>query len=80
MAKTIKEIANKILEDNKDEIVCVYDRYAGIVDGANAVLEAVREELMRAYMNDFEGFSDHDRDIAQGVLGGIQMFLNQLKG
>ena len=41
MAKTIKDIAEKILEENKDEIISVYDRYAGIIDGANAVLEVI---------------------------------------
>ena len=46
MAKTIKELAEKILEENKDEIVSIYDRYAGIIDGANAVLEEI-EKLVK---------------------------------
>lgn len=39
--KTIKEMSEKYLEEEKDEIVCVYDRYAGFVDGANYVLEEI---------------------------------------
>ena len=41
--KTIKEMSEKYLEEEKDEIVCVYDRYAGFVDGANYVLEQIEE-------------------------------------
>jgi hypothetical protein len=37
--KSIKEKAEEYLEEEKDEILCVYDRYAGFVDGANYVLE-----------------------------------------
>ena len=37
--RSIKEKAEENLEQNKDEILCVYDRYAGFVDGANYVLE-----------------------------------------
>lgn len=39
--KTIKEKAEEYLEEEKDEILCVYDRYAGFVDGANYVLEEI---------------------------------------
>ena len=45
MAKTIKEIAESILERDKDKIVCVYDRYAGIIDGANAVLQEIEKAM-----------------------------------
>ena len=41
--KTIKEISEEYLEEEKDEILCVYDRYAGFVDGANHVLEQIEE-------------------------------------
>lgn len=39
--KSIKEMSEEYLEEEKDEIVCVYDRYAGFVDGANYVLEEI---------------------------------------
>lgn len=39
--KSIKEMSEVYLEEKKDEIVCVYDRYAGLVDGANYVLEEI---------------------------------------
>lgn len=39
--KSIKEKAEEYLEEEKDEILCVYDRYAGFVDGANYVLEEI---------------------------------------
>lgn len=44
--KSIKEKAEENLEQNKDEILCVYDRYAGFVDGANYVLEEI-EKLVK---------------------------------
>ena len=43
--KSIKEKAEENLEQNKDEILCVYDRYAGFVDGANYVLDTLEKEL-----------------------------------
>ena len=39
--KSIKEMSEEYLEEEKDEIVCVYDRYAGFVDGANYVLSVL---------------------------------------
>lgn len=41
--KSIKEKAEENLEINKDEILCVYDRYAGFVDGANYVLDEIEK-------------------------------------
>jgi len=41
--KSIKEKAEEYLQQEKDEILCVYDRYAGFVDGANYVLDAIEE-------------------------------------
>ena len=43
--KSIKEKARENLEQNKDDILCVYDRYAGFVDGANYVLECFESIL-----------------------------------
>lgn len=43
--KSIKEKAKENLEQNKDEILYVYDRYAGFVDGANYVLECFESIL-----------------------------------
>ena len=54
MAKTIKDIAEKILEENKDEIISVYDRYAGIIDGANAVLEEIENFAETHFADYFE--------------------------
>lgn len=39
--KSIKEKADEYLQQEKDEILCVYDRYAGFVDGANYVLSVL---------------------------------------
>ena len=39
--KSIKEKSEEYLEEEKDEVVCVYDRYAGFVDGAYYVLEEI---------------------------------------
>ena len=47
--KSIKEKAEENLEQNKDEILCVYDRYAGFVDGANCVLDAIIECMPKTH-------------------------------
>ena len=39
--KSIKEKARIYLKEEEDEVLCVYDRYAGFVDGANYVLEEI---------------------------------------
>jgi hypothetical protein len=44
--KSIKEKVKENLEQNEDEILCVYDRYAGFVDGANYVLDEI-EKLVK---------------------------------
>ena len=36
--KSIKEKSDEYLQQEKDEVLCVYDRYAGFLDGANYVL------------------------------------------
>ncbi len=41
--KSINEKSEEYLQQEKDEILCVYDRYAGFVDGANYVLEQLEE-------------------------------------
>lgn len=41
--KSIKEKSNDYLQKEKDEILCVYDRYAGFVDGANYVLDEIEK-------------------------------------
>lgn len=42
--KSIQEKVEDYLQDNKDEILNVYDRFAGFVDGANYVLDLLIEE------------------------------------
>lgn len=44
--KSIKEKSDEYLHQEKDEILCVYDRYAGFVDGANYVVEEI-EKLVK---------------------------------
>ena len=51
--KSIKEKAEENLEQNKDEILCVYDRYAGFVDGADYVLDEIENQL-----DEFHSFED----------------------
>ena len=41
--KSIKEKSEEYIKEEKDEILCVYDRYAGFVDGANYVLEQIEQ-------------------------------------
>ena len=45
--KTIKEISEEYLEEEKDEIVCVYDRYAGFVDGATCALSVLYDAAFK---------------------------------
>ena len=75
MAKTIHELAIAYGKEHQGT-VNIEDFEAG----ANAVLEMVEKELMRAFLEDFDGFSDYDRELAQGVLGQMKIFLVQLKG
>ena len=46
MAKTIQDIAKEVLAATESETISVYDRYAGIVDGANAVLREIENACM----------------------------------
>jgi hypothetical protein len=39
--KSIKEMSEEYLKEEEEEVVCVYDRYAGFVDGANYVLSVL---------------------------------------
>lgn len=57
-----------------------YDVACGYKDGAESVLKVIEKELNRAFLNDFNDFSAHERDIAQGVIGQIKIFVEQLKG
>lgn len=45
--KSIKEKSDEYLQQEKDEIVSVYDRYAGFVDGAIYVLDAIQSCIDR---------------------------------
>lgn len=87
MAKNIKEMAreygfaNPVIHYDADGNI--YDDYdkpsSDFEDGANAVIKVVEEELNRGFLNNFNDFSVHDRDIAQGVIGQIKIFVEQLK-
>ena len=48
--KSIKEKANEYLHQEKDEILCVYDRYAGFVDGANYVLDEIERLIYEKHV------------------------------
>ena len=39
--KSIKKKAEEYLQQEKNEILCVYDRYAGFMDGANYVIDEI---------------------------------------
>lgn len=45
--KTIKEMSDEYLEEEKDEIVCVYDRCAGFVDGATCALSVLYDAAFK---------------------------------
>lgn len=71
--KSIKEKAKENLEQNKDETLCVYDRYAGFVDGANYVLDAV-ENIMKEVSEVYPKF--HQGTI---IKGRLKRLIEQLK-
>ena len=46
LIKAFEQYENDYLEKEKDEILCVYDRHAGLVDGAQWQKEIDREEIL----------------------------------
>jgi len=88
MVKTIEEMAQEygfaypvIHYDADGNTYDDYDKPSSDFQyGANAVIKVVEDELTRAFLNDFNDFSAHDMDIAQGVIGQIKIFVEQLKG
>lgn len=58
--KTIKEMSEEYLEKEKDEIVCIYDRYAGFVDGAIYVLNQIEEWLRTT---DYTSYKPAEHDL-----------------
>ena len=48
--KSIKEKSEEYLQQEKDEILCVYDRYAGFVDGANYVLDIIEQLIYEKHV------------------------------
>ena len=79
MAKTIKEMAH-------DHLVAYMHNheYEGMEDtymaGANDVLEEIEKEIMRSFLEDFNGMTEHDREIAQGAIAMVKIRIQRLKG
>ena len=46
--KSIKQLSDTYLDSVKDETVCVYDRFAGFVDGAEMVLNKIEHLVIGA--------------------------------
>lgn len=65
--KSIKEKAEEYLLQNKDEILCVYDRYAGFVDGANYVISCIEKEMLSC------------KEFSQSQMRMIMQFCEQLE-
>lgn len=89
MAKTIEELSEEYTDIKMSIIITVgEDDDNSIAEyiqeackyGANAVLKEVESELNRAFLNDYNEMSEQDRNIAQGVIGQIKIFVEQLKG
>lgn len=88
MAKTIEELSKEYTEiqmsiiitagEDDDNSIAEYIQEA-CKYGANTVLEEVKSEIKRAFLEDYNDFSDYDRDLAQGVLGSIDIFIERLK-
>lgn len=88
MAKNIKEMAreygfaNPVIHYDADGNT--YDDYdkpsSDFEEGANVVLKVIEKELNRAFLNDYNEMTEQDRNIAQGVIGQIKIFVEQLKG
>ena len=92
MAKTIKEMAEEYAYTNWQSD----DYHEGAAEGlpfdaightertymagASAVLEEIEKEIMRSFLEDFNGMTEHDREIAQGAIAMIKIMIQRLKG
>ena len=76
-AKSIRQLSDAYLESVKDEIVCVYDRYAGYVDGAEMVLNKIEDLVNGAY---FYSDSSTNSSTKTMFLGKVEELIKELKG
>lgn len=70
---SIKDLSESYLEASKDEMVCVYDRYAGYVDGAKQVLDMFEKKFESAKF--YSDMSFHSRFFRE-----VQELIQELKG
>jgi hypothetical protein len=70
---SIKDLSESYLEASKDEMVCVYDRYAGYVDGAEMVLNKIEDLAKGAYF-----YSDSSTKTR--FLRNVEELIKELKG
>ena len=73
MGKSIKEMSDDYLDNVKDETVCVYDRFAGFVDGAEQVLDKFEKKFESAKF--YSDTSVHSRFFRE-----VQELIQELKG
>ena len=72
-AKSIRQLSEAYLDSVKDETVCVYDRYAGYVDGAEIVLNKIEDLVKGAYF-----YSDSSTKTR--FLRNVEELIKELKG
>ena len=53
ISEDFKKFEEDYLEENKDEILCVYDRHAGLVDGAKWQKEQMAKNALEADREEF---------------------------
>ena len=72
-AKSIRQLSDTYFDSVKDETVCVYDRYAGYVDGAEMVLNKIEDLVKSAlFYSDSSTMTFFYRD--------VQELIKELKG
>lgn len=61
LSEDFKQFENAYLEKEKDEIICVYDRHAGLVDGAQWQKQQIRKEinLLKEWFEDISEKCEH---------------------
>lgn len=73
------EYLEEVLSDDEKEVLRARLRN-NFIAGANAVLEEINNKINQSFLEDFEGMDEHDREIAQGAIAMVNIWIQQLKG
>ena len=76
---TIKEYMNESFWETEinDHPAKAFEQ--GFELGANKILSLVEAEIERSILNDYKDFTDNDRELVQGALAWLHLWLQTLK-